>query len=176
MSVDLAKLRVIHYPDPRLRQTAKPVARFDDALLALGRRMLELMRAEKGVGLAAPQVGVMLRLFVANHTGEAGDDRIICNPTLSDLVGGETAEEGCLSLPEVRVQVRRAMHCRLRAVDAAGKPIDLEADGFAARVWQHETDHLNGVLILDRMGPTDRIAVKKTLAALEDSFRRRGRR
>ncbi len=175
MPADLAKLRIIHYPDPRLRQTCKLVTRFDDDLVALVTRMFELMRADRGIGLAAPQVGVMLRLFVMNATGEPGDDHVVINPELRDLQQLVVAEEGCLSIPEVRVQVRRAEKCWLKAQDLSGKSVEAEGRDLVARIWQHETDHLNGVLIIDRMGPADAIAAKKTLRALEGSFRSGGR-
>lgn len=171
MTVDLAELRILIYPDPRLRQVCKPVTRFDDDLAALADRMLELMHEAKGVGLAAAQVGVPLRLFVMNATGEPGDDLVLVNPELHDRQKTREAEEGCLSLPEVRVQVRRALRCRLTARNTAGDHLEAEAEDLAARVWQHEVDHLDGRLIIDRMSPSDAIATKKLLHDLEEKYR-----
>lgn len=168
VSDDHKNLRVIHYPDPRLRQKCAPVTEFDDRLAALVQRMLELMRAEKGVGLAAPQVGVLRRLFVMNTTGNPQDDCVFVNPAIREPHGSVEAEEGCLSLPGVNVHVRRARQCRITAQDVQGNPIELTLSDLPARVCQHETDHLNGVLAIDRMGPSDRIATRKTLKALED--------
>jgi peptide deformylase len=165
---DFKKLRVIHYPDPGLRQVCQPVTDFDGHLAALAQRMIELMEAGKGVGLAAPQVGVNRRLIVMNPTGQPDDRRVLVNPAIRDPRGSVEAEEGCLSLPGIDVQIRRAQRCRVTAQDLEGRPIELELEDLPARVCQHETDHLNGVLIIDRMGPGDRIATRKILRALEE--------
>lgn len=170
MAADWSKLTVLHYPDPRLRKHCEPVTAFDDDLAALAKRLIELMRAHNGVGLAAAQVGVPLRLFVMNTTDDAKNDKVVVNPELVDLQGAKESEEGCLSLPDVRVQVRRAFRAKLKAQDLQGKPLEIEGDDLTARVWQHETDHLNGVLIIDRMGPSDKIATKKALRELEVKF------
>lgn len=163
-------LKIIFYPDPRLRKVSEPVTRFDDNLARLASRMFELMREEQGVGLAAPQVGINLRLFVMNHDGKPENDRIIVNPQLLDAEGNETAEEGCLSLPNVRAMIERASKLVLRAQDVTGRPIEETAEGFIARIWQHETDHLNGVLLMDRMGFTARMGVRKKLKQLEEEY------
>lgn len=165
-----ATLRVLHYPDPRLRKKGAPVESFDGALAALAARMLELMREHAGVGLAAPQVGVALRLFVMNPTGKLEDDRVLVNPEIVASEGHGEAEEGCLSIPEVRVQVRRSLRCRLRAQDLKGDVQEFAAEELVARICQHEIDHLNGVLIIDRMGPGDQIATRKRLRELESGF------
>lgn len=176
MANDFSKLRVIHYPDPRLRKPGLAVTQFDADLAALAKRMLELMREHSGVGLAAPQVGLPIRMFVMNMTDEPANDRIVVNPELLDLEGTKDSEEGCLSIPEVRVQVRRAARCRLKGFDVSGKPIELTGEDFIARIWQHETDHLNGVLIIDRMGPSDKIATKKLIKDLESAYAPKGGR
>lgn len=163
-------LKIILYPDPRLRKMSEPVTVFDERLRLLAGRMLELMREARGVGLAAPQVGENVRLFVMNATQEPGDDRVYVNPVLTDADGEEEAEEGCLSLPGIHVKVVRGKQVKMRAQDLDGKPIEEVATGFIPRVWQHETDHLNGVLIIDRMGPGDKIATKKHLKDLEAAF------
>lgn len=172
MPPTLEQLHIVHYPDPVLRAKCKPVTHYGEAVAALAQRMLALMHEAEGVGLAAPQVGVTQRLFVMNHTGQPGDDLVLVNPHLVDLEGTAENEEGCLSIPGVRVQVRRAARCRVHAHDPHGHPIEIEVDALRARIVQHETDHLNGVLILDRMGPSDQIATRKTLRALEDAYRR----
>ena len=176
VSDDLKDLRIIHYPDPRLRAVCQPVSVFDDHLKALVERMYELMEAGEGVGLAAPQLGVNQRLFVYNPTGKPEDKRAFINPVLHDARGSVEAEEGCLSLPAVRVRVRRSQRARLTAQDTEGNPIELHLEDLPARVCQHEIDHLNGVLIIDRMGPTDRLATRKTLKALEDQFKSSAKR
>ncbi len=168
--INLTDLRIIHYPDPRLRRKCAPVTNVDDSIRQLAHRMFELMRESRGVGLAAPQVGVPLRLFVMNHTGDPADDRVIINPQIEQRSGMAEAEEGCLSIPGVNVQVRRPSRCRLVATDLDGNEVVSEADELQARVWQHESDHLDGVLIIDRMNAADRIAVRKILRGLEDGY------
>ena len=134
--------------------------------------MLVLMRQEKGVGLAAPQVAKNIRLFVMNATGDPNDDKIYVNPTLTDGEGEEEGEEGCLSIPELRIKVIRSRSLRIQAQDLAGNPIDQIGEGYVARVWQHETDHLNGILLTDRMGPVAKIANRSLLKELEEKYRR----
>jgi peptide deformylase len=163
-------LKIIYYPDPRLRKVSEPVTRFDENLARLASRMFELMREEQGVGLAAPQVGINLRMFVMNHDGKPENDRIIVNPQLLDAEGNETSEEGCLSLPDIRAQIDRAAKLVLRAQDVTGRPIEEKAEGFIARIWQHETDHLNGILLLDRMGFTAKMGVRKKIRQLEEDY------
>lgn len=172
MSVDVLPDRIVRYPDPRLRRRCRPVEEFDASLALLVQRMLELMKRENGVGLAGPQVGVCRRLFVCNPSGRPDDDHVYVNPELSEMTGVMEAEEGCLSLPEVRVLVRRAKRCRIRAYDVTGRPIDQTAEDLLARIWQHETAHLDGGLIIDSMNATDKIANKKTIAQLEANYRK----
>jgi peptide deformylase len=168
--------RIVLYPDPHLRRKCAPVQTFDDRLAALAGQMLMLMKSSHGVGLAGPQVGVCERIFVCNPTGQPDDDRVYINPELTDLTGSVEAEEGCLSIPEVRVMVRRARQCTLRATDLAGRPIQLTGEDLIARIWQHEIDHLDGRLIIDRMSATDKIASKKQLAQLEADYRKQAKR
>ncbi len=163
--------KIILYPDPCLRAKCAPVEQFDDHLAALAQRMLELMKTHRGVGLAGPQVGILRRIFVCSPTGEPGDDHVYVNPELSNLAGSEEGEEGCLSLPEVQVLVRRGRTCTLEARDVTGQPIEETGQNLLARIWQHETDHLDGTLIIDRMNPTDKIANKKLLTQLEADYR-----
>lgn len=161
---------IIFYPDPRLRKVSTAVSVFDANLAALAARMFVLMREEKGVGLAAPQVGINARMFVVNPTGKPEDDRVMINPTLTDAEGNELDDEGCLSLPKIRAEVDRATRIRLVAHDLDGKPFELHGEDFEARVWQHELDHLNGVMLIDRMGFTARMAVRKRLRELEEDY------
>jgi peptide deformylase len=165
-------LRVILYPDPRLKKKSVPVTVFDEQLKATAARMFELMRQHEGVGLAAPQVGLNVRLFVVNATGKPEDDRVYVNPMLSEADGDEESEEGCLSLPDVKVQIRRpTARVKMQAQDLDGKPFEEIGEGFVTRVWQHENDHLNGVMITDRMGPVAKLAYRKKLKEMEDEFR-----
>jgi peptide deformylase len=164
------KLKIIHWPDPRLLKPSRAVAAFDGDLKALISRMVELMRDHKGVGLAAPQVGVNLRLFVMNPTGQPADDRVYVNPALSDATGSEEGEEGCLSLPGINTKVDRSTEVRMSAQDADGRPIEQVGTGYIARIWQHETDHLNGIVLVDRMGPLAKLAARKTLKGLREEY------
>ena len=168
MPVDPLRLRIVTYPDPVLRQPAEAVTEFNDEVRGVAHRMLELMREAPGVGLAAPQVGLSWRVFVANPTGEPGDDRVFINP---EIVGASrdvaAMEEGCLSLPEIRGEVQRPRRVTVRAIDLDGERFELTSDELPARVWQHEIDHLDGVLIIDKMTRMDHLANRRPLKALE---------
>jgi peptide deformylase len=168
---DLRKLHIRHFPDPILSKAAAPVELFDERLRDLAHRMVELMHEAKGVGLAAPQVGLGLRLFVCNPTGEDKDDMAFVNPRFTDLVGNEEREEGCLSIPGVTVNVRRATEVTMQAVDLQGQAVQLQGTNLLARIWQHEVDHLDGRLIIDRMSASDEIANRKVLKQLKDQYR-----
>jgi peptide deformylase len=163
-------LKIILWPDPRLTKVSKAVDVFDENLKSLAARMFELMRQAKGVGLAAPQVGHNIRLFITNHNGEPGSDRVYVNPVLVDADGEEQAEEGCLSLPKINIDVIRSKAMRIKAMDSEGKPFELMETGYLARVWQHETDHLNGILLIDRMGPVAKMANRKLLKELRENY------
>ena len=171
MPDDAKDLKIIRWPDPRLKKKSEPVRAFDEDLRELAARMLELMRECKGVGLAAPQVGVNVRLFVVNPTGKPEDDKVYVNPVLSDADGDEEGEEGCLSLPDINVKVTRpTASVRMQAQDLSGQPFEQVGSGFITRIWQHENDHLNGILILDRMGPVAKLTHRKRLRELEEEY------
>ncbi len=174
-NVNAEKLKIICYPDPRLRKHCEPVGVFDASLTAMARRMLELMRAADGVGLAAPQVGVLIRLFVCNVSGDPKDDMVFVNPELADLEGAAVGEEGCLSIPDGTVNVRRAVQCKMTARDLDGESFEMEGFDLAARVWQHETDHLEGRLIIDRMSEADKIANRRAIKKLQQDYQGRAR-
>jgi peptide deformylase len=163
-------LKIILWPDPRLVKTSKPVTVFDENLRALVDRMFVLMRESKGVGLAAPQVGQNVRLFIVGPTGKPEQDRVYINPKLSDPADEEEGEEGCLSLPGINTNVVRIKLLRMQAQNLEGKPFEQLEEGYIARIWQHELDHLNGTLIIDRMGPVERLAHRKTLKELEAKY------
>jgi peptide deformylase len=135
--------------------------------------MFQLMREHRGVGLAAPQVGENLRMFVMNHTGDPADDRVYVNPELSEAEGADEAEEGCLSLPGINAKIIRDKSMKMRAQDLEGAWFEQTASGYLARIWQHEFDHLNGTLIIDRMGAVAKIASKKALKELEEAHAKR---
>ena len=161
-----ALAQVRKFGDPVLRTRARPVEIFDDALRDEIRRMGVLMNDALGVGLAAPQVGVLHRLLVYRVQQQAPVSALI-NPEI-EWRGGEEeiAEEGCLSLPAVLVEVERPVHVRVRGLNENGQEVVVEASGLEARVIQHEMDHLDGVLILDR---TTRDQRKEAMRALRDA-------
>jgi peptide deformylase len=168
---DLDEFIIVRFPHPSLRKLCRPVTEFGPQLRSLANRMLTLMREFNGVGLAAPQIGLSWRIFVCNATGEPKDDLVCVNPTFLELSGQTESAEGCLSLPGVNVTVRRAGHAVLRASTADGEPFELVSDDLPARIWQHETDHLDGRLIIDRMSSTDEIANRKAIRQLEAEFK-----
>jgi peptide deformylase len=144
--VALAQIR--QYGDPVLRMRAGEVEEFDEELVRITTRMLEVMHDADGVGLAATQIGILRRFFVCTLDGE---DRVLVNPVVTpDGSDAEVEDEGCLSLGPVRVPIERALRVRLEGLDAAGEPVSLALEGMDARVVQHELDHLDGVLLLDR--------------------------
>ena len=158
---------VVKYGDPALRSRAREIDRFDDALAAEAERMGVLMHDAYGIGLAATQLGVMHRLLVY-RTELEGEIAALVNPVLEwSSKEKESAEEGCLSLPGVVVEVDRPVHVRVRAQDPRGERLLVEASGLEARVIQHEMDHLDGVLILDR---TSRDQRKQAMRALREAL------
>lgn len=163
---DAALRHVRKFGDPVLRAAAVPVERFDDALKAEVRRMGELMHDALGIGLAATQLGVLHRVLVYRAYPE---DPLVAlvNPTLTwQSEEREAAEEGCLSLPGVHVEVERPARVRVRARGEDGEELEIEAEGLRARVIQHEIDHLDGVLILDRIGREQR---KEAMRAMREA-------
>jgi peptide deformylase len=162
---EAALAHVVKFGDPVLKSKASPVAGFGPELRAEVERMTEIMRDGLGVGLAATQLGILRRLLVF-QAGPDGEPTALVNPEI-DWLSNETAvaEEGCLSLPGVSMEVERPLYARFSGRDAAGEPIVIEAAGLEARVLQHEVDHLDGVLILDR---TTREQRKGALRALRE--------
>jgi len=147
--------------DPVLREHAHEVTEFDRSLRKLAKRMIRTMHDAPGVGLAAPQVGVLQRLLVYDVDD---DPQVLVNPVLDEYSEEiEESDEGCLSVPGVTMPVERAVSVRVRGFDATGEPVEFRAEGFEARVIQHETDHLNGVLIVDRTSRSARAAALRTL-------------
>ncbi len=151
--------------NPVLREKARPVERFDATLARLADDMFETMYDAPGVGLAAPQVGVSMRFFV--YDDQEGRKGVVANAELSDLDGREARDEGCLSIPGPFHPTERALRVRLHGRDLDGRPIELEVEGLLARIFQHETDHLNGMLYIDRLDDESRREVMRQLRELE---------
>lgn len=166
----LDKLKIVYYPDPILKRVCEPIEEFSAELAALAKAMLEIKRAAKGVGLAAPQLGIPIRMFVCNVTGEPEDDLVCVNPSLSGLDGAAELEEGCLSIPGVNIVKRRSSTAVLNAFDVHGRAFERTDNELLARIWQHEIDHLNGRLITDNMSATDEITNRRALKQLELDF------
>ncbi len=167
---DPDKLRIVYYPDPILKKVCAPVESFGPDLQAIVEKMLALMHEAEGVGLAAPQVGLAMRFFVCNATGEPSGDLICVNPHFIESTGAAEKEEGCLSLPGVTVTMRRAAGVVMHATNPDGTPFEATGTDVRARIWQHEADHLDGRLITDNMSATDEIANRRALRQLEDDF------
>ena len=148
--------------DPVLREVARPVVGVDHSLVRLAQDMLETMYDAPGVGLAAPQVGVSLRLIVFDEAG-GSDPRILVNPEISGLEGQEVREEGCLSVRGPFSELGRAVRLHARGLSLAGEEMEFEAEGLLARILQHECDHLDGKLFIDRIGPEARREVMRQL-------------
>jgi peptide deformylase len=169
--MDMKKIKLVHYPNPILRRRAKQVLEISDEVKIVAARMLQIMHEAPGVGLAAPQVGLDWRLIVTCHSGERSDDRVFVNPVLRDPSKEmEEADEGCLSLPGINSPIRRPRVITMEAMDLDGQPICMTRDDLLARIWQHECDHLDGVLILDRMAPIDKMANRQAIRELEEDY------
>ncbi len=158
----MAVLSVRKYGDPVLRRRAKPVEAVTPAIRSVIADMVDTMYDEVGLGLAAPQIGVSLRLMVVADE-EGREARALINPVITEQGGEITAEEGCLSIPGIFAPVKRAEWVRLEAQDPEGTPVAITARGLRARVLQHEMDHLNGVLFIDRLDPVTRDRIKRRI-------------
>jgi len=157
---------ILKYPDPRLREVAQPVAAVDAEVQRLVDDMAETMYESNGCGLAATQIGVNMRVFVVDCAGEdeASDFRVFINAEILEADGVQVWNEGCLSFPGVSEEIKRAEHVRVRALDRSGQPFELEADGLLAVAIQHELDHLNGVLMIDKLNALKRRMMGRKLA------------
>ncbi len=166
-------LEILHYPHPVLVRDGEPIETIDDELRSRVAEMFETMYQARGVGLAAPQVGWSVRLFIVNPT--AGEDcsaeRVFINPEILSKQGREVAEEGCLSFPELTIHVPRAVRVVVRAQDLDGEWFEMEVEDLLARIIQHEYDHVLGILFISKMTPADRIAADKKLKELRAEAR-----
>ena len=160
---------ILIWPDPVLKKVAAPVDQVDDGIRRLLDDMAETMYAADGVGLAAPQVGELLRCIVIDTSPKQEGQKLIhlVNPEIVKYEGKVTSSEGCLSIPGEAEEVERAAKVWVRALDYHGKPFELEADGLLAVAVQHETDHLNGVLFVDYLSSLKRELIKKRMKRLK---------
>ena len=167
-------MEIVKYPDPVLRRVARPLETVTEEVRAKAREMIALMYKDKGVGLAAPQVAWGVRLFVMNPSGKPDDERAYVNPKIVWKSKDKAkSNEGCLSLPEINGKIERHLAIRMEALDLTGAAVEFELEECPARVAQHEIDHLDGVLIIDRMS-----LAEKTIAEpkLRDLIRERDER
>jgi peptide deformylase len=166
----MSLLRIRHYPDPALKQKAVPVTVFDEELRQLAADMLDTMYAAPGVGLAAPQVGVSRRLIVLDCSSREGGQQplVAVNPEILAGEGECCEEEGCLSVPEYYAKVLRRERVRVRFQDLDGTPRELEADGLWAICFQHEIDHLDGILFVDHLSPLKRSIFRKKYQKIQE--------
>lgn len=162
----MALLPILEFPDPRLRTVAKPVepARIDAAFQRLLDDMFETMYAAPGIGLAASQVDVHQRFMVIDVSELKNEPRVFLNPRIAAQDGVQTCQEGCLSVPGIYADVKRAERITVQALDRTGQPFELQADGLLAVCIQHEMDHLDGKLFVDYLSPLKRDMVKRKLA------------
>lgn len=162
----MALLEILHYPDPRLREVAKPVAEVTPEIRQLVEDMAETMYDAPGVGLAATQVGVPLRIFVIDIAmdDEPSELRVFINPEILERDGAISWSEGCLSFPGVSEDIKRAESVKVRALDVNGKPFELEATDLLAVAIQHENDHLDGVLMIDKLNALKKQMIGRKLS------------
>ncbi len=172
-------LRLLRYPDPKLRMQARRVERADGSIVEAVPRMFEVMYKARGIGLAATQVGLDKRVIVANLSGDPlrkDQERVFVNPEILGRSGERHEEEGCLSLPGMSVAVPRACAVDVRYLDLEGNEVRRSVEGLEAKLFEHEIDHLDGVLIIDKMTPADRRQWAQFLKELEREYDARARR
>lgn len=171
------EFQVVHYPDPVLRKVAAPVAAFDDELARIVEAMYARMFESQGVGLAAPQVGLLKRVLVLNETVDPEQPEkslTLINPKIISRGGEKTRDdEGCLSFPGIYAEVERPERCTVEACNPQGEVFRAEYSGFMSRIIQHEYDHLEGILLVDRMSPADKLKNKSALEELIEAYRAR---
>jgi peptide deformylase len=167
---DADKCCITRFPSPVLGQKAKPVEKIDDSIRILAAKMIDIMVQFKGVGLAGPQAGIPLRIFVASPDGTKKNAKVYINPVITPSGKPETAEEGCLSLPGIWGKIRRYSKCSIKAQGLDGREFIEEAEGLLARIFQHECDHLDGTLVADKLSTVAKIAARKKLKQLREEY------
>ena len=169
MTIDIEKCHITHYPAPVLGEPSQPVEKIDDTIRRLVDKMTDMMVELKGVGFAAPQGGVPLRLFIISLDGSRNNVRVYINPTVKGEGPIVENEEGCLSVPGVYTKIKRYSMATVTATDLDGKKFTEQGEGLYARALQHEFDHIEGVTIVNRMPEVARIAHRKQLKKLEEA-------
>ena len=168
--MDIENCRITHYPAKVLAERARPVEKTNENVHQLVAKMTEIMLENKGIGLAAPQAGVPLRLFIISLDASIEGVKVYINPTVTPLTDEyELTEEGCLSVPGISTKIRRFRKCKVTAAGLDGEEFTEEAEGLYARALQHEYDHIEGITIADRMGSAAKIAHRRQLKALRNA-------
>jgi len=165
---------MVYYPDPRLEQKSAPIRKVTPELRAAIPGMFEIMYKHRGIGLAGPQVGVMQRIIVANLACDPAQkdlEQIFINPEIVKRSGTMLEEEGCLSLPGVAAKIKRAAQVHVRWTDLEGKEWEAEVEGLPSKLFQHEIDHLDGVLMIEKMSAADLKQWKPLLKEMEEDFK-----
>ncbi len=166
-------MKIVNYPHPALRAKCKPVSALDETVRTHASKMLELMYQHEGLGLAAPQVALDYQMIVINFVGEAeqtDQELVAINPVIIEGKGAEKSREGCLSFPSLYQDIRRFKTVKVQYYTLAGQLQEMTCSDLPARIWQHEIDHLNGTLFIDKMGPIARMSSKKTLDVFIEEF------
>ena len=166
--IDIDKCGITHYPAKVLAGSSQPVEKIDESIRRLIAKMVDIMIEQKGIGLAAPQAGVPLRLFIISLDGSRENVRVYINPKVTPEGNIEQNEEGCLSVPGVYSKIKRYSKATVTAIDLDGKSFTEQAEGLYARALQHEFDHIEGVTIVNRLSTTARIAHRRQIKKLEE--------
>ena len=167
-------MELVYFPDPRLRDVSKKIGAVDPQILDAVPEMFESMYKARGIGLAGPQAGLGRRVIVANLSGDPkkkDEEQVFINPEILGREGELREEEGCLSLPGLAAQIQRAERCLVRYQDLKGKTVEREVEMLESRLFQHEIDHLDGILIVDKMTPADRKQWGALLKEMEEDFK-----
>ncbi len=167
--VDIEKCRITHFPAEILTKRAAPVEKIDDNIHQLVKKMTDIMLKNKGIGLAGPQAGVPLRIFIISLDSTREGVKVYINPTVTMIGEVGSIDEGCLSVPGVYTKIRRFKKCKVTATDLNGNEFSEEAEGLYARALQHEYDHIEGMTIVNHMGPVAKIAHRKQLKKLQEN-------
>ncbi|MHC4131723.1 MAG: peptide deformylase [Planctomycetota bacterium] len=168
--IDIDKCCINHYPGKALTTSAETVQQINDSIRRLVDKMIEIMLKLKGIGLAAPQIGVPLRLFIISLDMDKDNVKVFINPKVTPAGELNTMEEGCLSVPGVTTKIRRFKKCEVTATDLDGVEFTEDAEGLYARCLQHEYDHINGITIAQRMGSAAKIAHRRQLQKLQQDL------
>ncbi len=168
--VEVEKCCITRWPTPVLTEKAQPVEKIDDNIRALAEKMKDIMVQYKGVGLAGPQAGVSLRIFVGSPDGTKENAKVYINPVITPSGSLEAKEEGCLSLPGIWGNIKRYTKCSIKAQGLDGKEFAEDAEGILARIFQHECDHLDGTLVANRFSTVAKIAARRKLKQLREDY------